>query len=132
MPDPPTHAYRIGWWTHKWWPRKALLWCLLIGKQPTPAAATGSRKASRWYYVRTIARRLKMIRRPHRPWQAEIAVRDCSCNARRAFTATGAARRVKRLHARRMGTIPLPGMPVSGVKGVCWAALSEEERATCQ
>lgn len=129
--DAPAYAYRIGWWTHKWWPRKTLLWCLLIGKQPLPAAATGSRKASRWYYVKTIARRLKMIRRPHRPWQAEITVPGCSCNARRAFTADGAVKRVQALHAKRLATRTAPGIPVGGVEGVCWAALDDRERATC-
>lgn len=86
-------AYRIGWWTHQWWPRKVMLVCLLTGKQPRPSAATGSRKAHRSYYVKHILRRLRMIRRPHRPWQAEA---DVCRFARRAFTAKGAARKMAR------------------------------------
>jgi hypothetical protein len=36
----------------------------------------------------------------HRPWQAEITLPDCHCNARRALTQDGAARRVWRAHLR--------------------------------
>lgn len=85
--------YRIGWWTHQWWPRKVMLVCFLIGKQPQPSAATGSRKAHRSYYAKHMLRRLRMIRRPHRPWQAEA---DVCRFARRAFTADGAVRKMTR------------------------------------
>lgn len=123
--DPPTAAYRIGWWTHKWWPTWQLLRGLATGRQP------GGERVKRKNYGAVLWRRAKQFRRPHRPWQAEISMAGCSCNARRAFTADGAAKRVKALHAKRLATRTAPGIPVGGVKGVCWAALDDRERATC-
>lgn len=83
----PIDSYRIGWWTHRWWPTMALLRGLLLGVNPS------GRKARRRYYAGAIIRRLRLIRRPHRPWQAET--NDGTCRfARRAFTRKAAALKV--------------------------------------
>lgn len=93
--------YRIGWWTHRWWPRMAMLRCLWRGRDPQ------DRPARRVYYVRTIweefAKKFpgrvvvpgRFARRnwPHRPWQCEAE--GCQF-ARRAFTKEGAARKMLR------------------------------------
>jgi hypothetical protein len=52
-----------------------------------------------------------------RPWQAEVTLPDCSCNARRGFTRKQAAKAVWRAHLRAFGARD------------CWSALSEAERA---
>jgi hypothetical protein len=129
MIDPPTHAYRIGWWTHKWWPTRHLLRPAILGRV---VLADGSIRARRKPYWQALWRRIRLIRRPHRPWQAEVVTADCSCNARRAFTADGATKRVQALHRRRMAEPPRPGIPVGGKRGVCWAALTPEERVACR
>jgi hypothetical protein len=86
-------TYRIGFWTHHWWPRKQILICLLTGKQPSPRADNGKRFVGRRPYVRVILRDLKLIRRPHRPWQAEYEnCRWCP----RAWTSEGARRKAER------------------------------------
>ena len=72
------YVYRIGWWTHRWWPSSWVLGCLFRGRQPN------GRKVSRVRYLRTILRDLKRIRFPHRPWQSEYD--DCRW-CRRGWTA---------------------------------------------
>lgn len=94
------HAYRIGWWTHRWWPRWVMVKGALLGRQPSPAA-NGSRKAPRAHYVRAMLRDLRKIRRPHRPWQAEYE--DCRW-APRAFTADGVRRKAERDRAYQEAT----------------------------
>ncbi len=64
-------TYRIGWWTHNWWPTKALLVGLVTGRQPSRRADNGSRFVGRRYFIAPILSRLKRIGRPHLPWQAE-------------------------------------------------------------
>lgn len=81
------HAYRIGLWTHRWWPRASLLRCLLRGAQPD------GRRAPRVKYLHTIQRDLRLIRRPHRPWQAEY---DSCCWCPRSWTKAGALRKAER------------------------------------
>lgn len=90
-------VYRIGFWTHRWWPRKASLYGLLTGSQIGFHGATPPPGWSRWRirksHGRTILRNLKLIRRPHRPWQAEYdECRWCP----RAWTAQGARRKAER------------------------------------
>lgn len=80
-------AYRIGFWTHCWWGRKAMWKGLLLVRDPH------GRKASRTYYAKNIVKRLKLIRRPHRPWQAET---DNVVWAARAWTKKGAENKVRR------------------------------------
>jgi hypothetical protein len=129
--NPPTTAYRIGWWTHKWWPTRELLWRALTGRVTVDTIHPVTVRSSRKAYRQALWRRVRLIRRPHRPWQAEMAVPGCSCNARRALTADGAVKRAKALHVRRMAAPLEPGTPVGGVKGKCWASLTEAERAAC-
>lgn len=94
-------AYRIGWWTHRWWPRKIMLRGLTLGHDPY------DRKTPRIFYAKRIwiefARhcpwRLRSIggfpsrNTPHRPWQCEA---DGCRFARRAFTAESARRKMQR------------------------------------
>lgn len=80
-------TYRIGFWTHKWWGHKNLWRGLLFGKDPH------NRSASRFYYVKTILRRVKLLRRPHRPWQGEI---ENTLWCARAWTKNGAERKMLR------------------------------------
>lgn len=87
------HAYRIGYWTHRWWPTRALLVGLLTGNQPSPRADNGSRFVGRRKYVPIIARQLTEIRRPHRPWQAEY---DGCRWAPRGWTKAGVLRKAER------------------------------------
>lgn len=91
--DRVTRPYRIGWWTHAWWPRRELLKGLVTGNQPTPRADGGRRFVGRRRFVKPIVDRLRRIRRPHRPWQAES---DEGWIARRAFTPAGAERKILR------------------------------------
>ena len=99
-------AYRIGWWTHRWWPRRALVVGLLTGQQASPRADNGSRFVGRRVIARELRRQivrdLRMLRRPHRPWQAEAS--DLRF-ARRAFTAPGAEHKIETdvEHQRRYG-----------------------------
>lgn len=89
-------AYRIGWWTHKWWPTQALILGLLTGNQPSRRADNGRRFVGRRRFIAPIVSRLRKIRRPHRPWQAE-PVEDPGfwfC-CRRALTASGAERKMR-------------------------------------
>lgn len=88
-----TDAYRIGWWTHRWWPRSYNLYGLLTGCQRSPRADNGSRRVGRAVWLRQIVNDLRLIRWPHRPWQAESE--QCRF-ARRAFTASGARRKILR------------------------------------
>lgn len=88
-------AYRIGWWTHQWWPSRVILRCLLTGKQPSPRADNGTRKASRAYYVRLITSQMRRLKAPHRPWQSE-AEGPATQFARRSFTAAGAQQAMQR------------------------------------
>lgn len=85
-------VYRIGWWTHRWWPTRALVEGLLTGKQLSPRADTGSRHVGRIVFLKTMVRHLRLVRRPHRPWQAEVEGLQF---ARRAFTAAGAKRKIQ-------------------------------------
>lgn len=88
-------AYRIGWWTHSWWPTWALVSGLVSGNLPSTRVGGGGRFVGRRQFLATITRRVRLLRRPHRPWQAEaegVAVRF----ARRALTATGAERKILR------------------------------------
>jgi len=82
-----TRPYRIGYWTHRWWPSRAQVAGLLTGNQPSPRADNGSRRVGRAGYAKDTLRKLTLIRRPHRPWQAESAG---TWFARRAFTASKA------------------------------------------
>ena len=91
-----TTPYRIGWWTHKWWPSKPLLIGLLTGNQPSPRADNGSRFVGRRKFIEPIWRRLTKLRRPHRPWQAEAPGEHGCRFARRALTAKGAERKMIR------------------------------------
>lgn len=86
------HAYRIGYWTHRWWPLRAQLVGLITGNQQSPRADNGSRYVGRRVWVKPILRNLKRIRRPHRPWQAEYE--DCRW-CRRAWTKAGALRKAE-------------------------------------
>lgn len=86
-----TAPYRIGWWTHRWWPTRAILVGAVTGNQPSPRADNGSRFVGRRVYWRLIVRDLGYIRRPHRPWQSEALG---GFNARRGFTAAGAERKM--------------------------------------
>jgi len=88
-------AYRIGWWTHAWWPTRALLVGLLTGKQPSPRADNGSRYVGRRAFVAPIIRRLRKLGRPHRPWQAEPESLAWHVFCRRALTARGAERKMR-------------------------------------
>lgn len=83
-----SEPYRIGWWTHRWWPTTLMLRCLVRGRDPQ------GRRTRRWYYVTTIARRLRMLQRPHRPWQSEAPL-HCEF-ARRGITAASAQRKMQR------------------------------------
>lgn len=95
-----TQPYRIGWWTHAWWPTRALLGGLITGRHLVvrvgAEAATGGRPyVGRGRFLKAIRRRLRLIRRPHRPWQAESDRADLGLMfARRAFTAAGAERKI--------------------------------------
>jgi hypothetical protein len=93
---PETKPYRIGWWTHAWWPTWTLLRCLVTGRQ-----ADGQR-APRRAFAEVLGRRLGSFRRPHRPWQSE-APTWCR-TARRGFTATGAQRKMERDVLAYLGT----------------------------
>jgi hypothetical protein len=84
-----SHAYRIGWWTHRWWPRMVILRCLLTARQPD------GRPATRRYYLGVVLRDLRRLKRPHRPWQAEDESGQHRF-ARRAFTSEGAVRLMAR------------------------------------
>lgn len=86
-------SYRIGWWTHAWWPTRPLLVGLLTGNQLSPRADNGRRFVGRRSFVRPVLSRLWKIRRPHRPWQAEAS--DVSRFCRRALTAAGAERKMR-------------------------------------
>lgn len=88
-----TAPYRIGWWTHAWWPTRPLLIGLLTGNQPSPRAGNGQRFVGRRWFVKPIMSRLRKIRRPHRPWQSE-APTQATQFARRALTAAGAERKM--------------------------------------
>jgi hypothetical protein len=102
--DRVTRPYRIGWWTHAWWPSKHLLVGLATGNQPSRRADNGSRYVGRHRFVDPLLRRLRLLRRPHRPWQAESG-EGWFC--RRAFTPTGAERKIVRdmEHFRRYGVM---------------------------
>lgn len=86
--DVETRPYRIGWWTHPWWPRKVILRCFVTGRQPD------GKRVRRRGYLADMARNLKLVRRPHRPWQSEAP--SLWLFARRAFTAEGARRKMVR------------------------------------
>lgn len=90
----PYRAYRIGWWTHRWWPTRALVVGLITGNQLSRRGDNGSRFVGRRKFVKRIASRARRLRRPHRPWQAE-ATDDGVRFARRSFTAAGAERRIR-------------------------------------
>lgn len=115
-------SYGIGWWTHRWWPRRAIVRCLAVGRDPD------GRPVPRRAYLRVVLRDLRLIRRPHRPWQAENTLDGCSCNAARALTPQGAVRAAARLHARRAVAPLVPGTPLAGKRGRCWSTLTEAER----
>jgi hypothetical protein len=85
--------YRIGWWTHRWWPDKGLLMCIATGNQLSPRADNGDRHVGRRPFFEVAVRRLRLIRRPHRPWQAEAD--GTPMFARRAFTPAGAAAKMQ-------------------------------------
>jgi hypothetical protein len=101
-------SYRIGWWTHRWWPTAGLLRCLVTGRQLSPRADNGSRQVPRRAVTRTIVRRLRLIRRPHRPWQAEAEGELRFC--RRALTAAGAEAKMRHDLAHTAGL--LTGYPI--------------------
>lgn len=84
------HTYRIGLWTHKWWGHKNLWRGLVLGKDPH------NRPTSRLYYAKSIVKRFKLLRRPHRPWQAEI---DNTFWCARAWTKSGAKKKMLRWYA---------------------------------
>lgn len=86
-----TRPYRIGWWTHAWWPTQRLVAGLLTGKQSAPSADGRRHRIGRRRFAEPLLRRLRSIRCPHRPWQAES---DALWFARRSFTAAGAERKV--------------------------------------
>lgn len=86
MKEREMEPYRIGWWVHPWWPTARLVKCLVRGRQPD-----GQRVARHWF-LDVIIDRLKLIRRPHRPWQSEAPA--FNRHARRAFTAAGAERKM--------------------------------------
>lgn len=88
-PELVSDAYRIGWWTHRWWPRLVLLRCLVTARQPD------GRPATRRYYLGVILRDLRRLKRPHRPWQCE-AEGPATLFARRSFTPRGAVRSMTR------------------------------------
>jgi hypothetical protein len=102
----PVHVYRIGWtWLKGWW------WTV------------GRRTGHPLHYIAVSVRR-GFRHRPapwrdvlRRPWQAEVTLPDCSCNARRRFTRKGAAVAVWRAHLRAVEARD------------CWSVLSEAERA---
>ena len=87
-------VYRIGWWTHRWWPTRHILRGLLTGHQPTPRADNGDTFVGRRKYLPDLWHRLTLIRRPHRPWQAEW---DGCQRAPRAWTRNGALAKALRL-----------------------------------
>ena len=91
-PGRATGPYGIGWWAHPWWPTKKLLIGLATGNQWAPRADTGGYFVGRRRFVSDILRRLRLIRRPHRPWQAESG-QGCWF-ARRAFTPDAAERKI--------------------------------------
>lgn len=90
-------AYRIGYWTHRWWPRAFTLRQVVTGEQQhfrDPIHRTRkTRNSVRRDAVQRIVRDLGKIRRPHRPWQAEYE--DCRW-CPRAWTAEGARKRAAR------------------------------------
>jgi hypothetical protein len=83
--DETVSCYRIGWWTHRWWPTRRLLRALVTGKQ-------SAGRVDRFRLLKLMVRNLRLIRRPHRPWQAEAEGLQF---ARRAFTAEGAKRKIR-------------------------------------
>lgn len=88
----PTKPYRIGWWTHRWWPTRPLLAGLLTGNQPSRRADNDSRFVGRRKFIAPIVSRARKLRRPHRPWQAES---DLCRFARRGFTPAAAQRKIQ-------------------------------------
>jgi len=66
---------------------------LITGRQASPRADNGSRYVGRAVWLRQMARDLRLLRRPHRPWQAESE--QCRF-ARRGLTARAAHRKMVR------------------------------------
>lgn len=92
-------TYHIGFWTHRWWPTRQEITGLIRGRQPTNSATPV--KVKRRVFADMIRRRLNLVRRPHRPWQAEYE--GCQW-CRRAFTAEGAHRKAARDRAYQLTT----------------------------
>jgi hypothetical protein len=99
-------TYRIGWtWLKGWW------W------------SAGRKTGHPFHYIAVSIQHGFVHRNApwrdllRRPWQAEVTLPDCSCNARRRFTREGAAKAAWRAHLRATAA------------GQCWSAMSKAERA---